>query len=117
MAEVEGVALLFLFIGNLILQLTAAVVNLVTIITNRTQAIAIRALNVSRKRLKRHSKILNRRPPRKQRTWCRPDRTNIWWTNILNNKTSSEEWRENLRTNRRLFDELCDSRSRTKIGT
>ena len=38
MAEVKGVALLLSFIGNLILQLTAAVANLVTITTNRTQA-------------------------------------------------------------------------------
>ena len=94
MADVKGAASLFLFIGNLILQLTAAVVNLVTITTNRTQTIAIRALNASRKRLKRYLKRLNRRPKRKQRIWCRPGRTNIWWTNILNNKTSSEEWKE-----------------------
>ena len=103
MAEVKGVALLFLFIGNLILQLTAALVNLVTITTNRAQAIAIRALNASRKPLKRHLKRLNRRPPSKQKIWCRPGRTNIWWTNILKNKNSSEEWKENLRMNRRLF--------------
>ena len=108
MADVKGGASLFLSIGNLILQLTAAVVNLVTITTNRTQTIAIRALNASRKRLKRYLRRLNRRPKRKQRIWCRPGRTNIWWTNILNNKTSSEEWKENLRMDRRLFDELCE---------
>ena len=50
--------LYYFYVGNLILQLTAAVVNLVKITTNRTQAIAIRALNASRKRLKRHLKTI-----------------------------------------------------------
>ena len=45
---------------------------------------------------------------RKQRICCGPGQTNIWWTNILNKKTSSEEWKENLRMDRRLFDELCE---------
>ena len=37
---------------------------------------------------------------------CRLDRTNIWWTNILNNKTSVEEWQENFRMNN--WVELCE---------
>ena len=28
------------------------------------------------------------------RYWVRPGRNNIWWTNILNNTATLEEWRE-----------------------
>ena len=118
MAEVKRVALLFLFIGNLIIQLTAALVNLVNNNNKQNTSNCYSSPKRVEKAIKKaFKKRLNRRPPRKQRIWCRPGRTNIWWTNILKNRNSSEEWKENLRMNRRLFDELCDSRSHAKIGT
>ena len=33
----------------------------------------------------------------------RPGRSNIWWTNILNNKATVEEWRENFCISEALF--------------
>ena len=37
----------------------------------------------------------------------RPGRSNIWWTNILNNKATVEEWRENFCISEALFYTLC----------
>ena len=107
------ILILFLFAGNLVFQLTTLVVNsvLITIIINKKKNPAVQAFNESKKRLKRHLKRLNnRRPPKKIRIWiwCRPDRTNIWWTNILNDRTSIEEWKENFRMSRRHFMVLCE---------
>ena len=43
---------------------------------------------------RRNTKKKERKPPR---YWVRPGRSNRWWTNILNNKATLEEWRENFR--------------------
>ena len=43
---------------------------------------------------RRNTKKKERKPPR---YWVRLGRSNRWWTNILNNKATLEEWRENFR--------------------
>ena len=54
---------------------------------------------------KRDTKKKERKPPR---YWVRPGRSNIWWTNILNNKATLEEWRENFRMSEASFYMLCE---------
>ena len=38
---------------------------------------------------RRNTKKKERKPPR---YWVRPGRSSRWWTNILNNKATVEEW-------------------------
>ena len=42
------------------------------------------------------------------RYWVRPGRNNIWWTNILNNKATLEEWREKFCMSEDSFYMLCE---------
>ena len=54
---------------------------------------------------RRNAKKKERKPPR---YWVRPGRSNRWWTNILNNKATLEEWRENFRMSEASFYMLCE---------
>ena len=54
---------------------------------------------------RRNTKKKERKPPR---YWVRPGRSNICWTNILNNKATLEEWRENFRMSEASFYMLCE---------
>ena len=54
---------------------------------------------------RKNTKKKEEKPPR---CWVRPERSNIWWTNILNNKASLEEWRENFRMSEASFYMLCE---------
>ena len=54
---------------------------------------------------RKNTKKKEEKPPR---CWVRPERSNIWWTNILNNKASLEEWRENVRMSEASFYMLCE---------
>ena len=54
---------------------------------------------------RRNTKKKERKPPR---FWVRPGRSNRWWTNILNNKATLEEWRENFRMSEASFYMLCE---------
>ena len=42
------------------------------------------------------------------RYWVRPGKSNRWWTNILNNQATLEEWRENFRMSEASFYMLCE---------
>ena len=53
---------------------------------------------------RRNTKKKERKPPR---FWVRPGRSSRWWTNILNNKATLEEWRVNCRMSEALFYMLC----------
>ena len=55
---------------------------------------------------RRNNKIKKERQP--PRYWVRPGRSNRWWTNILNNKATLEEWRENFRMSEASFYMLCE---------
>ena len=54
---------------------------------------------------RRNTKKKERKPAR---YWVRPGRSNIWWINILNNKATLEEWRENFRMSEASFYMLCE---------
>ena len=53
----------------------------------------------------RNTKKKELKPPR---YWVGPRRSNIWWTNILNNKATLKEWRENFRMSESLLYMLCE---------
>ena len=107
MADFKGIMLILLNLSNFVVQLATLTVNLIVLSTRKTKKYVIQALNASRKRLKKHLKRLNKRRRRKERI-CRPGRTNIWWENILANRTCTEDWKENFRMSRRHFFELCE---------
>ena len=52
-----------------------------------------------------NTKKKERKPPRYS---VRHRRSNIWWSNILNNKVNLEEWRENFRMCEPSFYMLCE---------
>ena len=49
-----------------------------------------------------------KKEPKPPKHWVRPRRSNIWWTNILNNKATLKEWRENFRMSESLLYMLCE---------
>lgn len=106
--QFKGIILILLNLSNFVVQMATLTANLIVLSTRKTKKYVMQAMNASRKRLKKHLKRLNKRPRRKERIWCRPGRTNIWWENILANRTCTEEWKENFRMNRRHFFELCE---------
>ena len=56
-----------------------------------------------------NKRINTKKKERKRpRYWVRPGRSNRWWTNILNNKATLEEWRENFRMSEASFYMLCE---------
>ena len=49
-----------------------------------------------------------KKEPKPSRYWVRPGRSNMLWTNNLNNKATLEEWRENFRMSEASFYMLCE---------
>ena len=52
--------------------------------------------------------IIIKKERKPSRYWVKPGRSNRWWTNILNNKATLEEWRENFRMSEASFYKLCE---------
>ena len=71
----------------------------------RQREIILKMLIVDSNKRRNNNKKKERKPPR---YWVRPGRSNRWWTNILNNKATLEEWRENFRMIEASFYMLCE---------
>ena len=71
----------------------------------RQREIILKMLIVDSNKRRNDNKKKERKPPR---YWVRPGRNNRWWTNILNNKATLEEWRENFRMSEASFYMLCE---------
>ena len=71
----------------------------------RQREIILKTLFVDSNKRRNNNKKKERKPPR---YWVRPGRSHRWWTNILNNKATLEEWRENFRMSEASFYMLCE---------
>ena len=48
-----------------------------------------------------------KRKPAVRKYWVRPGKDRYWWENFASRKVAEEEWRENFRMSREMFQVLC----------